>query len=47
MKKITLTILAVLFIAACGNKGPLYLPESEKTEKAQKTETAEKKKTSY
>jgi len=32
MKKLSITIIALLFIAACGNKGPLVLPEAGNTE---------------
>jgi len=32
MKKLSLTLIALLFIAACGNKGPLYLPDTGKAE---------------
>lgn len=39
MKKIYLTAITLLFIAACGNKGPLYLPDT-----GEKAETTEEKK---
>ena len=29
MRNILAVLLALCFIAACGNKGPLYLPESK------------------
>jgi len=35
MKKLSITIIALLFVAACGNKGPLVLPEAGNTETTQ------------
>ena len=39
-RRITLAILALLFtlaVAGCGQKGPLFVPDSEKTEESEKT----------
>ena len=39
-RRITLAILALLFtlaVAGCGQKGPLFVPDSDKTEESEKT----------
>ena len=35
MKTFSLIVITTLFIAACGNKGQLYLPDAEKEKMTQ------------
>ncbi|GAA0207381.1 hypothetical protein GCM10009123_13610 [Kangiella japonica] len=36
IRQLGLTAMALVFLAACGQKGPLYLPESEPEKKQEK-----------
>lgn len=43
-KKLSLTVIfSVLFIAACGNKGDLFIPEKPGQDATEQTKSGEKK----
>jgi predicted small lipoprotein YifL len=38
IRQLSLTAMAVMFLAACGQKGPLFLPDNEPEKKQEKQE---------
>lgn len=41
IRQLSLAAMAVVFLAACGQKGPLYLPDSEPEKKQEKQKDSE------
>ena len=41
IRQLSLTAMAVMFLAACGQKGPLFLPDNE-PEKEKQEDTSDK-----